>query len=492
MVYREGISEESAGSVSALPAPLSPGAPALHAPVWRQVVLLALPVLAQQFLVFMVGTSDRFLAGHFEPKDHGSSISYQAAQTSGQYMLWVLTSYCIVVSAGATALVARFVGAGDRELAVRATNQSILLAMIFGLGGSAACLLGLKTLVRILLLEGEAADHTGRYLVPLFVLLVFQMIEAVGIACLVGAGDTKTGMWVLGGVALLNVPLGWGLYHGLGPLPELGFPGIALGTGLSHTLGAMAVLGVLAHGRKGLQLRLRYLWPDLGLMWRLLRVSLPAGADSMSLAVCQMWFLSIVNRVGDDAGSAHGIAIGWEALGYLSGAAFGTAAMSLVGRNLGAGQPQNAARCGWTALAMGCTIMTLMGCVFFVFAPQMFLLYCPRPEQARIVELGVPVLRLVAFAMPALSCTVILTSALRGAGDTRVPVLFTWIGFLGVRIPLAYWLSSDTLNLGPLGTIQGLNLGLFGAWLAMFADLFVRAAFFLHRFLSGKWQRVRV
>jgi Na+-driven multidrug efflux pump len=94
--------------------------------------------------------------------------------------------------------------------------------------------------------------------------------------------------------------------------------------------------------------------------------------------------------------------------------------------------------------------------------------------------------------MPALASSIIFTAALRGAGDTRVPVLFTWIGFLCVRIPLAYVLSFPQVDLGALGTVPGADLGLFGAWLAMFADLHVRGAFFLGRFAGGKWKAMRV
>jgi Na+-driven multidrug efflux pump len=206
----------------------------------------------------------------------------------------------------------------------------------------------------------------------------------------------------------------------------------------------------------------------------------------------QLWFLSIVNRLGDEASGAHGIALGWEALGYLSGAAFGTAAMTLVGQNLGAGRPDRAARSGWIAFLLGLGVMSLMGLVFFALARPMFLLFCPDPWQEGIVELGVPVLRLVAFAMPPLACAMIFTQALRGAGDTRVPVLFTWIGFLCVRIPLAYLLALPEVDLGPLGRWQGYNLGLFGAWVAMIADVFVRGGFFLWRFGSGAWKAMRV
>jgi Na+-driven multidrug efflux pump len=125
--------------------------------------------------------------------------------------------------------------------------------------------------------------------------------------------------------------------------------------------------------------------------------------------------------------------------------------------------------------------MTLMGAVFFTLAVPMFELFCPHEGQAPIVAMGVPVLRLVAFGMPALASCMILAWALRGAGDVRWPMLFTWVGFFAVRIPLTCWLISPAVG-----------LGLFGAWLAMLADMYVRGLCVLARFVSGKWKRIRV
>jgi Na+-driven multidrug efflux pump len=282
------------------------------------------------------------------------------------------------------------------------------------------------------------------------------------------------------------------LFLGLGPLPQLRFVGIALGTAISHTLGGLAVVTVLARGRAGLRLQWWLLWPNWELLRRLLHISIPAGVDSLGIMAGHLWFLSIVNRLGETASSAHGIALGWEAISFLCGAAFGTAAMALVGQNLGAGRPAQAARSGWTAFGMGCGLMCLMGAVFFVFAPQMFSLFCPHPEQRSIIEAGVPVLRLEAFAEPALASIIIFLYALRGAGDTRVPVLLNGAGLFGVRIPLAYILTAKELDLGAWGQWSGFDLGLFGAWSAMVADLVVRGCFFLHRFASRRWQRVKV
>lgn len=318
------------------------------------------------------------------------------------------------------------------------------------------------------------------------------MIEQAGIACLVGAGDTRTGMSVLGGVAVLNVPLTGLFFFGAGPVPALGFPGIALGTALAHTAGGLAVLALLARGHSGLRLRWRLLRPDFPLLYRLLRVGVPAGTDSISRAAGQLWFLKIVNSLDDAARAAHGIAIHLEALSYQSGEAFATATMTLVGQNLGAGQPSRASRSGWVGFFAGGTVMAGMGVVFFVLARPLFTLFCPSPEQQPVIQDGVPVLRLVAFAQPALACCNIFTAALRGAGDTRVPVLISWLGFFLVRIPLAYLLTLTRVDLGPLGSVPGAGLGLFGAWLAMAADIHVRGAIFLARFASGRWQRIRV
>jgi putative MATE family efflux protein len=437
-------------------------------PTWRTVLLLAWPVLVQQGLTFAVNLSDRLLTGLFE-----HDVAYLSAQTTAGYLSWFISSYTLLVNVGSTALVARFLGGGNRVLAVRVMHQALLLAVSLGLAGSVVGLASLDGLMWLLQLRGPTAVFAAGYLRPMFTLLTFQMLEMAGLACLVGAGDTRPMLWVLGGVSLVNLPLAWGFYA------LFGFVGIALGTAVSHLLGSLAVLVLLWRGRAGLRLELALLRPDWQLLWRLLRLSVPAGLDSLSAVLCQFWFLSIVNGLGDEASSAHGIALTWEALGYLSGAAFGTAAMTLLGWNLGRGDPRQAARSGWTALLLGGGVVCVMGAVFFVLAPEMFALFCAQQEKHGVIAVGVPVLRLVAFAMPAMACTTILTPALRGAGDTRVPVLITWTGFLLVRIPLAYLLT-------------GLELGLFGAWLAMFADLMVRGALLLARFAGGRWQRMRV
>jgi putative MATE family efflux protein len=444
-------------------------------PTWKQVLTLGWPALVQQLLIFIVMLYDGWLAGHL------GKVKAQSAQTTALYLSWFLGNFGILVSVGSTALVARFVGAGDRAGANHAANQSVVLGAFLGLSGSILGFLGLESLVDALQLEGQTAVYARDYLRPTFAALTFQMISSAGIASLIGAGDTRTGLWVLGGIAVLNIPLARMFREGVGPIPALGFVGISIGTATCNVLGGIAVLTVLTRGRAGLRLHLKQLRPDFPLMRRLLRISVPAGFDSILTATGQLFFLSVVNRLSEDESGAHGIALRWEALGFLAGSAFGTAAMALVGQNLGAGNPDRAASSAWSAFKLCCLVMCIAGLIFVVCAPWMFLLFCPDESQRDVIKEGVPVLRMIAVAMPPLAATIVFTAALRGAGDTRVPVLFTLTGFFLIRLPLANLFTSDAVG-----------LGLQGAWLAMIIDVFARGGFVLMRFMSGRWRQIKV
>ncbi len=445
-------------------------------PVWLVVLTLVWPALLQNWLTLAVIFTDRLLAGRFQSLEDVQQAATQAAQTNASYLSWLILSYTTLVTVGSTALVARHVGGHDWRGANRVLHQGILLSIILGLVGSLIGLFGLHAILESLQLGHPAQGYAAAYLRPLLLVVPLQMLSATGVTCLAGAGDTRAGLWVLGGVTLLNVPLAWLFFE------WLGFPGIALGTAVSHALGGVAVFALLLRGRAGLRLRLSELRPDGATIRRILWISIPAAIDNLSMQIGQLWFLSFINQLGHTAAAAHGIALMWEALAYQSGAAFGTAALTIVGQHLGAGQPTRAARGGWSAFLLGASVMSLLAMLFYFLAEPMFRLFCPHPGQDAIVTEGVPALRLIAFGMPALASCMILVKALQGAGDTRGPMVFTWIGFFVVRIPLAYLLARPE----PEGW------GLIGAWTAMIADLSIRGLFVLVRFARGRWQSIRV
>lgn len=427
----------------------------------RQVLWLAGPVLVEQSLLYLVGLSDTILTGRYLSENH------LAAVTVASYLLWFLGSLLTIVSVGATALVARMVGSNQFPAARRVCGQAVAMALIVGV---AVWLIGWGTapvVIAAMNLSGRAAASAVQFLRIVLTVTPLLACTTVGIACLRGAGDTRTGMWVMILVNAVNAGMSWSLVRGFGPLPALGFPGIALGTAVGEGLGGMVVLIVLTRGRAGLQLDRRGLRPVGSEIARILRVSVPAAGESLTNILCQLWFLGLINRLGSVATAAHGVAIRCESIAFLTVTAFSVAASTLTGQYLGADRPDLAGAAARTAWALGAAALAVLGLVLYTQAGPMFTLFLGG-RQSHVAAEGVPVLKIVAFALPALATINVLSGSLRGAGDTRWPWLFVLLGYLGVRIPLTYLLTTPA-------SLGGSGWGLYGAWIAMFADLNVRA-----------------
>jgi putative MATE family efflux protein len=444
----------------------------------RQVLRLAGPVLVEQTMLYLVGFSDTLLTGRF------LAVTDLAAVTVSSYMLWFLGSLMMVASAGGTALVARLTGANDRAGANRMAAQALFIGFV---AGTTILVVGeafAPTIVRGLGLTGAAADAAAVYLRVILAIFPLLAAEIVGVACLRGAGDTRTGMMVVIAINVINVALSWLFVTGPGPVPRLGVAGVALGTAVGEGVGGLIVLTLLARGRSGLRIRLANLAPRPDDLRRLLRISLPAAGESGTNGLCQLAFLSLINVLGPTVTAAHGVAIRVEAIAFLGVTAFAVAASTLTGQYLGAGRPDLAARAARTAWGLGALMLGLLGVILFLLARPLFELFLGTGRD-EVVALGVPVLRLVSLALPLLATINVLTGALRGAGDTRIPWLIVLVGYLLIRLPLTVWLTRPETAGGP-------GLGLWGAWLAMAADLAVRSAMVAARFLHGGWKRVRV
>ncbi len=439
--------------------------------VVRPLLRLALPSLAEQFLLMLVVYSDTLLTGRYLSPQHLAAISLMA------YVSWMLVNLFAVVGIAATAMTARFVGAGDYAGACRVVEQSYLLGGLIALVTTAIGFTFRSQWVALMQLEGTSAELAAGYLAYLLPVLPALMLQAVGIACLRGAGDMVTGLVSMAIVNLVNLSVSWVLVLGLGPFPRWGWDGIAAGTALGHVVGAAIITGSLVRGRAGLRLHWRGMWPDRELIRRLLRIGLPGGTDVLTVTGFQMWFVAVINQLGDLAAAAHGVAIRIESLGYLPATAFQMAAATLAGQFLGAKDHRRARRAVATTLAVALAAMGLAGGIFFFGAEGLSRIFLGR-QKPELLQLTSSLLRIVAFAMPALAVISVLTGALRGAGDTRWPLVFTLVGYLGVRMPLTYLLA------------HGLGLGVPGAWYAMWADLALRALLVWGRFRQGGWQRV--
>jgi MATE family multidrug resistance protein len=467
----------------------------LHGPIRSAVFWLALPVLGEQALNAMVTWNDAFLAGRISPEATG------AIGLAG-YVGWLMTMLFWMSDTGATAIVARGIGARNFGEARRTTHQALILACISGIGGTVLINIVAPMFATLLNMHGPAHGIAVR----------FMRIDAMGYmgaavsfalaACLRGAGDTRTPLMALGGVNVVNFVFSGLLCFGAGPIPAYGVDGIAWGTVIARWSGAVWLVVILLRGRDDvistrqipggregrkvlrgiLRLRAAEVRPDKGLMWRILRIGLPAAADGAISFSGHFFFMMIVTRVPSVFPTAilfaaHTVGIRIESLSYLPATAFQVAASALVGQNLGAGQPERAELGARQAAKQAAILLGLISLVYFFAARPLFAFLSNDP---RVWECGVPALRGLACVQIPLAILIVFIGALRGAGDTRTPMMLTAFGMACVRIPVSF-----------IGGIV-LKGGLLGAWSGMFADLVVRSILITNRFRAGKWKQVRV
>ncbi len=452
----------------------------------RPMLRLALPVVIEQLMIMMVTWTDHYLTAQHLETPHLAAINLMA------YVLWVLPSIFAAIGVGATALVSRFFGAGEYERAKYVTNQAITIALMLLTVITTVAWMYPRELIDIMQLPQAATDAGAQYFKIIIPVFPFAIMHMIGNACLRGAGDIMSGFITMVIVNIINVICSLCLVTGWGPFPELGWEGIAIGTAIGYAVGGSIIIAFLIRGRFNLKLHLSKMKPDPKMISRILRIGIPGGIDMLTVVCFQMWFLAIVNSMGDVAAAAHGTAIRIEALAYLPGHAFAMAATTMVGQFLGAGMPARASRSTWLACLWGGLVMSLAGIIFYFTADSITGIFAGE-KTAEAVGMAAPLIRIVSVSMPSLALVIIMTGALRGAGDTIFPLIFSFIGLLFVRIPLAYYLCWEEISL-PLSdiVIQGKGLGVHGAWYAMVVDIVLRSLMVLGRFLHGGWKHIKV
>lgn len=455
--------------------------------VMRPLLYLALPVLLEELLNLVVSYTDLLLTSRFLIDDES-----KAAMGLMAYVLWLLPSLFASLYIGGTALIARLYGQGAAQAANRAMHSAFVLGVGFTVGIVAAMAFFDQQFIAVMGLKGRAAELAHQYVQILIPCVPFIMLEQVGIGCLHGAGDTLAGFIAKACVAVINAGLSFALVSGLGLFSSFGFRGLAIGAAAGHTTAGLIILIVLLRGHAGLRLRWSELNFDRELMSRILRPGIPGGVDAIATLTCHLTYVAIINAIGLRAAAAHSVAVIIEALSYLPGSAFQVAAASFVGQCLGAGDPRRAQRGAISAASMAAAVMGMSALAFYFQGRQLAAAFTGDASHPTTILAG-QLLAIVAFSTPFLAILQVFNGALRGAGDTRFPLMITFLGLAGLRLPLAVFFAWDSIEFPWFGLqITGLNLGVRGAWWAMTIDVFIRAMLVSARFFHGGWKKVEV
>lgn len=450
---------------------------------------LALPALAEETLVLAVTWTDWFLASRYFV-DEGDAT--KAAMGLVAYLMWLIPSFFSVVAIGATALIARWVGAGDLNRARLAANQALLAGILFVIGLIGISIRTDELFVGWMQLKGSSANYALEYIRILIPMIPFIMFSQVGAACLRGAGDTFTGFGVKCIVVVINIVVSTALVTGWGLFPQFGWKGIAIGTASGYFVGGAIILAVLFRGRAGIQWKAPLLKPDWEILRKMFRIGLPGGFDISVLLFSQLLFLALINSLGKASAAAHGLAVQIEACAFLPGAAFQAAAATIAGQFLGAGRPDRATKGVLLCLFTGGAIMLGSGGMLYFFGPNIASFFTNDPNHPTTIQVA-ELLKVIAFVMPCLAAVMIISGGFRGAGDTVWPLFFTVIGFFVLRIPLAVYFAFAVIEIPILEvTFTGWGLGVAGAWYAMAADLVIRSLMIFWRFRGEGWKKIEI
>lgn len=443
----------------------------------RQVLVLSVWPLLEQFMAYLVGTVDLALAGHLRPQQLQVAASDAMGVTS--FATWLINLIHMAVGIGATALIARAVGGQHRRLANAALGQSLILAVGSGLAISVAVVVTASGLGSFAGLSGGSLAACVEYLNIVALAVPFSGFLMVGNACLRGAGDMKTPFVVMLVVNVINAAASILFVFGPGPIGGHGVAGIAAGTVVAWVVGAAILLVALLRGWGGVRLYLHRLWPHLHTLRRIVRV----GGPNLLESVAGMWVanylvLRIVGQLATDGMiGAHMIAIRIESLSFLMGYALGTAASTLTGQYLGLGDPRRARQAVMLCWGIAAGIMTAMGLVF-IAAPEALVRVIT--DSPLLLGLCVTPIRIAGPIQVFFATQLVMAGALRGAGDTRATMWMTALSIYLVRLPAAYLLGVT------------FDLGLNGVWLALCGELVFRGVIFAARFWQGAWTRVQV
>jgi len=443
----------------------------------RQVLVLSIWPLLEQFMSLLVGTVDLAIAGRLEPQS--LAVSAMNALGVATFVGWLMVVIHSAAGVGAAALIARAIGRRRRGLANTAVGQVIVMAAISGTIVMFAVLAAAGGFAVICGLQGRALELCVLYLRIIALGSPATAVLLVSCAALRAAGDTRSACGVMIVVNLTNVILSILFVFGPAPLGGHGVAGIAWGTTLAWAIGTLLVLAVLRRRDGAVRLRNARLRPHWHTMRRIIKVALP----NLFEVACGIWLASflilvIVGRLpGDAVVGAHVIVIRVESLAFLAGIAMGIAAATLVGQYLGLGDPHRARRAVLLCWAASVVFMGLMGALF-IAVPEV--LVRVLTDAAPLVDLAPMPIRICGFMQVFLATQIVLGSALRGAGDTRTTMWITILLTLLVRTPAAY----------VAGIV--LDLGLNGVWMAISAEVTLRACILAARFMGSGWMKVRV
>ena len=435
------------------------------------ILTLAWPTMLEELMQTAVQYIDTAMVG---------AIGTQATAAVGatSTVNWLIGSTISAIGVGFLSFVSQACGAGDTKRAGKASSQAVLAVLVCGTFFT-ALMLALSSKVPVWMrVDPAIQDLAARYFFILYTPMLARTAITIFGTLLRSAGDTKTPMRVGFLVNGINVILNFLLIY---PTREvlgmtvfgagMGVIGAAVASAVSFMIGGVCITVVLWRhpllSPRGQKLR-----PDWDVLKPCLRVALPNALQRFGTSLGYVAFASMINSLGEITTAAHTIANTVESAFYIPGYGMQTAAATLAGNALGAGDNRRVKELARMILFIEVSLMIVSGSLLFLFAPNMMCLFS---KDAQVIALGVAVLRMVAVSEPFYGVSIIVEGMMQGMGNTLMPFVCSIAGMWGVRI------------VGTFICTQLLGMGLVSAWACMIAHNLLLFVLFAGYYISGKW-----
>lgn len=422
--------------------------------VWR----LSLPAILTQITTIAMQYIDSAMVGALGA-NASASIGLVASTT------WLFNGIPYAVAAGFSVQIAHSIGAKEEAKAKTILKHGLITAVMLSL---VVCLIGILISKPLPLWLGgntEIRADATLYFITFALMIPFFQINCLASSCLQCAGDMVTPSILNGVMCVLDV-----IFNAL-LIPRYKVLGAGIGTAFSCVVVSIIMLHFCCIRNK--QLNLLHSKKDkfnFDILKKAYKIGLPVAVQEIAMCGAMVATTMIVAPLGAVAIAANSFAITAESLCYMPGYGIGSAATTLVGRNVGARNFALAKRYGNICTAMGGIFMGLTGAVMMLLCPFVFMLLTPVKE---VQALAVEVLRIGLLSEALFGVSIVAASALRGTGDTLVPSIMNFGSIWVVRIGLALLLVKP--------------LGLHGVWIAMAVELCVRGLLLLFRQKTSRY-----
>ncbi|SEN49226.1 putative efflux protein, MATE family [Halorientalis persicus] len=398
-------------------------------PIARPLFYLSLPIVITNLLQVTYNLADTFWLGQY------STVAL-AAITFGFPLVFLLISLGMGLSVAGSVMVAQYTGAEETDEAEYAASQTITFALLFSALLGLAGFFLVEDFLALIGASGAVLPPATDYMEVVTLGLPFMFGFIVFIALMRGSGDTITPMLVMLGTVILNVALDPFLIFGWGPFPELGVQGAAIATVFSRGLAMAVGVGIMVQGRRGIQINVRDMVPDLSYARRLLRIGIPASVEGTGRAVSVNLLLVIVATFSVTVEAAFGVGIRVFSTIFMPAIAVDRGVETMTGQNIGADKPDRAATANHFAAKASFVILAALGVVTFVAAPAIMGLFSDNPA---VIGEGANFLRIVAPTFGFMGVTRAYSGGFRGAGKVLTAAAITVLMLGLIRLPIAWF-----------------------------------------------------